>query len=164
VAGKTGQAHHGDSACGGESGVWAVVAEVAERPADGDGWGATFCRGLRGIVVRPSSGAGAPTSPAAAEKLLAQAYTQKRTLELRMAGRSPIMPRSRIARSGGSFTDSPKELLNAEALIASQLESQSASPSWCRRRRKRTCWKAGTMRRFAHCCMPRSWSRNRRPS
>lgn len=69
--------------------------------------------------------------PAAAEKLLAQAYTQKRTLELRMAGAVADYAPIRVSRgAGGSFTDSPKELLNAEALIASQLESQSASPSW----------------------------------
>lgn len=67
--------------------------------------------------------------PAAAEKLLARAYTRKRTLELRVAGAD--FAAMKITRDeAGSFTDRPKELLSAEALIDEQLESQPASAAW----------------------------------
>jgi len=101
VAGKTGQAHHGDSACGGESGVWAVVAEVAERPADGDGWGATFAVVCAGSWFALHRAQVRRHQPAAAEKLLAQAYTQKRTLELRMAGAVADYAPIRVSRGAG---------------------------------------------------------------
>ncbi len=67
--------------------------------------------------------------PAAAETLLARAYTKKRTLELRIAGAS-YAPMNVTRGEAGSFADSPKELLSAEALIASQLESQPTNPAW----------------------------------
>jgi tetratricopeptide (TPR) repeat protein len=64
-----------------------------------------------------------------AADLLAKAYTDKRTLELRIAGAqyAPV----RLSRGpGGSFTSRPTALLKAEVLIANQLESQPASPFW----------------------------------
>ena len=67
--------------------------------------------------------------PAAADKLLARAYTEKRTLELRIAGAdyAPL----RVSRGpAASFTSRPEPLLKAEALIASQLESHPSDPSW----------------------------------
>ena len=65
--------------------------------------------------------------PAAA--LLARAYTERRTLELRIAGAAyaPL----RVSRGPiVSFTDRPTTLSKAEALIASQLESHPSDPSW----------------------------------
>jgi CHAT domain-containing protein/tetratricopeptide (TPR) repeat protein len=67
--------------------------------------------------------------PAVADRLIARAYTEKRTLELRIAGASyaPL----RISRGpAASFTSSPPPLLKAEALIAGQLESHYADPAW----------------------------------
>ncbi len=67
--------------------------------------------------------------PAAAQRLLARAYTEQRTLELRIAGASyaPL----RISRGPAtSFTDQSPALLKAQALIASQVQSHPADPSW----------------------------------
>ena len=67
--------------------------------------------------------------PATAERLLARAYTQQRTLELRIAGAAyaPL----RVSRGpAASFTSRPAALLRAEALIAGQLESHPSDPSW----------------------------------
>jgi CHAT domain-containing protein/predicted anti-sigma-YlaC factor YlaD len=67
--------------------------------------------------------------PATAERLLARAYTQQRTLELRIAG-AEFAP-MRVSRGGAtSFTSSPPPLLKAQVLIASQLQSQPTSPPW----------------------------------
>lgn len=67
--------------------------------------------------------------PAAAGNLLARAYTKKRTIEPRIAG-AEFAPMKVTRGEAGSFTDRPKELLNAEALIDDQLESQPTSPAW----------------------------------
>ncbi len=67
--------------------------------------------------------------PAGADQLLARAYTEKRTLELRIAGAdyAPL----RVSRGpAASFTSRPAALLKAEALIASQLESHPSDPAW----------------------------------
>ncbi len=67
--------------------------------------------------------------PATADGLLARAYTEQRTLELRIAGASyaPL----RVSRGpAASFTSKPPSLLKAEALIASQLVSHPSDPSW----------------------------------
>jgi CHAT domain-containing protein len=67
--------------------------------------------------------------PAAAERLLASAYSERRTLELRIAGAdyAPL----RVSRGPeASFTSRPPALLKAEALIAAQLVSHPADPSW----------------------------------
>jgi CHAT domain-containing protein len=67
--------------------------------------------------------------PAAAKELLARAYTEKRSLELRLAG-AAYGPQ-RISRGPAtSFTDRPTTLSRAEALIATQLESHPSDPSW----------------------------------
>jgi CHAT domain-containing protein/cytochrome c-type biogenesis protein CcmH/NrfG len=67
--------------------------------------------------------------PARAAHLLARAYTEQRTLELRIAGAdyAPL----RISRGpAASFTSRSEALLKAEDLIASQLESHPSDPSW----------------------------------
>jgi CHAT domain-containing protein/cytochrome c-type biogenesis protein CcmH/NrfG len=67
--------------------------------------------------------------PAAAGQLLARAYTDKRTLELRIAGAAyaPL----RVSRGpAASFTSRPPELLKAEALIAGQMASHPSDPAW----------------------------------
>ena len=67
--------------------------------------------------------------PAAADRLLARAYTEKRTLELRIAGANYAPLRVSLGPAA-SFTSRPAALLKAEALIASQLESHPSDPSW----------------------------------
>jgi len=67
--------------------------------------------------------------PAAADRLLASAYTEKRTLELRIAGANYAPLRVSLGPAA-SFTSRPAALLKAEALIASQLESHPSDPSW----------------------------------
>ncbi len=67
--------------------------------------------------------------PATPEQLLVRAYTEKRTLELRIAGAdyAPL----RVSRGpAASFTSRSEALLKAEALIASQLASHPSDPSW----------------------------------
>jgi CHAT domain-containing protein len=67
--------------------------------------------------------------PARAGRLLARAYTEQRTLELRIAGAdyAPL----RISRGpAASFTSRSEALLRAEDLIAGQLESHPSDPSW----------------------------------
>ena len=79
--------------------------------------------GLRMVVASHRS------QPAAAQRLLARAYCQKRTLELRIAGaeHAPL----RVARGAeSSFTSRPPALLKAEALIAPQLQSHPSDPAW----------------------------------
>jgi len=79
--------------------------------------------GMRMVIAAHRS------QPAAAQRLLARAYSQKRTLELRIAGakHAPL----RIARGAAtSFTNRPPALLKAEALIASQLQSHPSDPAW----------------------------------
>ncbi len=67
--------------------------------------------------------------PAAAERLLARAYTEQRTLELRIAGAAYAPPH--VSRGpAASFTERPRELLEAQALIASQLQSHPSDPAW----------------------------------
>jgi CHAT domain-containing protein/tetratricopeptide (TPR) repeat protein len=67
--------------------------------------------------------------PAAADRLLARAYSEKRTLELRFtdAGYAPL----RVQRGQtASFIARPAALLKAEALIAGQLASHPNDPAW----------------------------------
>jgi len=69
------------------------------------------------------------SQPATAERLLARAYTQQRTLELRMAG-ADYAP-MRVSRgTEASFISRPSALLKAESLIASQLKFHPSDPSW----------------------------------
>ena len=67
--------------------------------------------------------------PATAERLLARAYTEKRTLELRIAG-ADYAPLRVSLGPAASFTSRPPALLKAEALIGSQLQSHPADPAW----------------------------------
>ncbi len=67
--------------------------------------------------------------PAAAERLLTRAYTEKRTLELRIAG-ADYAPLRVSLGPVASFTSRPPALLKAEALIGSQLQSHPADPAW----------------------------------
>jgi CHAT domain-containing protein/tetratricopeptide (TPR) repeat protein len=67
--------------------------------------------------------------PATAERLLALAYAQKRTLEPRIAGAAfaPL----RVSRGpAASFTSRSPALLKAEALIAAQLQTHPSDPAW----------------------------------
>ena len=66
---------------------------------------------------------------ASAGQLLARAYTEQRTLEVRIGGAAyaPL----RVQRGPvASFAERTQSLLKAEALIASQLPSHPADPSW----------------------------------
>lgn len=67
--------------------------------------------------------------PSAVGELLARAYTEKRTLELRMAGASYAPLRVSLGPAA-SFTSRPPALLRAEALIAGQLGSHPSDPAW----------------------------------
>jgi CHAT domain-containing protein len=67
--------------------------------------------------------------PVAADSLLARAYTEKRTLELRIAG-ADYAPLRISLGSDSSFTNRPPALLKAEAIIAAQLVSHPSDPSW----------------------------------
>jgi CHAT domain-containing protein len=81
------------------------------------------------VVHRVNNYNATRNQPAAAAQLLSRAYTEKRTLELRIAGAdyAPL----RVSRGpAASFTSRPEPLLKAEALIASQLESHPSDPSW----------------------------------
>lgn len=70
------------------------------------------------------------TGSEAAKRLIAQAYTRQRTLELRITGADygPI----RVERGGGdsSQLQRPRALLEAEALIANGLAEHPGSPEW----------------------------------
>jgi CHAT domain-containing protein/tetratricopeptide (TPR) repeat protein len=67
--------------------------------------------------------------PPSAEQLIAQAYTEHRTLEVRISGAqyAPI----RVERStGGSSIDKSPALLKAEALIGENLRKNPNDPEW----------------------------------
>jgi len=67
--------------------------------------------------------------PETAHKLLAQAFTEQRTLELRIAGASYAPPKVQLG-SAGSFLGRPEALLKAESLIADKIASHPSDPSW----------------------------------
>jgi len=67
--------------------------------------------------------------PAVADRLLARAYTEKRTLELRIAGASYAPLRVSLGPAA-SFTSRPPALLKAEAMIASKLASRPSDSAW----------------------------------
>jgi CHAT domain-containing protein len=68
-------------------------------------------------------------TPDAANELLAKAYAEQRTLELRIPG-APHAP-VRVQRGPeGSFSSRPEALLDAESLIARQVESHPSDPQW----------------------------------
>ncbi len=67
--------------------------------------------------------------PPSAQQLLAQAYTNRRTIEVRIPGAkyAPL----RIERtSSSSNLDKPESLLKAEALIGEHLQKSPSDPSW----------------------------------
>jgi CHAT domain-containing protein/cytochrome c-type biogenesis protein CcmH/NrfG len=69
------------------------------------------------------------TQPATADRLLARAYTEQRTLELRIAGAeyAPL----RISRGPqASFSSRSEALLKAEALISTELRSHPSDATW----------------------------------
>ncbi len=67
--------------------------------------------------------------PETAHKLLAQAFTEQRTLELRIAGASYAPPKVQLG-SAGSFLSRPETLIKAESLIADKIGSHPSDPSW----------------------------------
>ncbi len=69
------------------------------------------------------------TQPATAERFLARAYTEKRNLELRIAG-AEYAPLRVSLGPAASFTSRPPALLKAEALIAAQLQLHPSDPDW----------------------------------
>jgi CHAT domain-containing protein/cytochrome c-type biogenesis protein CcmH/NrfG len=84
---------------------------------------------LLGIIIAASWVLVRRNQPPNAERLLARAYTETRTLELRMAGANyaPL----RISRGPqASFASRSPALLKAEALIATQLQSHPSDPAW----------------------------------
>jgi tetratricopeptide (TPR) repeat protein len=71
--------------------------------------------------------------PPSAEQLLAQAYTERRTLEVRIPG-AKYAP-MRVERSAsGSNLDKPPSLLKAEALIGENLSKNPNDPVWLQAR------------------------------
>lgn len=64
-------------------------------------------------------------------RLIAQAYDENRTLELRIPGArySPLQP-SRVMRDGSSVPEQPASLLEARGMIAHQLERDPMNPKW----------------------------------
>ena len=67
--------------------------------------------------------------PASAEQLLAQAYTQRRTIDVRIPGAVYAPVRVERAGSDSSF-DKPEALLKAEALISENLRKHPSDPVW----------------------------------
>ena len=67
--------------------------------------------------------------PSAADELLARAYTEKRTLELRIPG-AAYAPLRIQKGSAASFIARPATLLKAEALIGAQLPVHPDDPAW----------------------------------
>jgi len=67
--------------------------------------------------------------PLSADRLLASAYAEQRTLELRISG-APYAPLRAQRGAEDSFVNRPKALLSAEALIAGQLASHPSDPYW----------------------------------
>jgi CHAT domain-containing protein/tetratricopeptide (TPR) repeat protein len=67
--------------------------------------------------------------PPSAEQLLAQAYTQRRTLEVRISGAEYAPRRAERGDSESSF-DRPPALIKAEDLISENLAKNSDDPRW----------------------------------
>jgi CHAT domain-containing protein/cytochrome c-type biogenesis protein CcmH/NrfG len=65
------------------------------------------------------------------DRLLARAYTEKRNMELRIAG-ADYAPLRVSLGPAASFTSRPATLLRAEALIAAQLDGHPSDPEWLR--------------------------------
>lgn len=69
------------------------------------------------------------TRPESAEQLLAQAYTDRRTLELRIAGAQYAPIRAQRNADSSNLDKSPS-LLKAEALISERLSKNPSDPRW----------------------------------
>lgn len=67
--------------------------------------------------------------PPSAEYLLAEAYTEKRTLEIRIPGAKYAPLRFQRSDTGSNF-DKPESLLKAEALISERLRQNPDDPTW----------------------------------
>jgi CHAT domain-containing protein/tetratricopeptide (TPR) repeat protein len=67
--------------------------------------------------------------PPSAENLLAKAYSERRTMEVRIPGAKYAPMRVERSDLGSSF-DKPQSLLKAEALISEGLEKQPNNPAW----------------------------------
>ena len=67
-----------------------------------------------------------------AEQLLAQAYTEHRTLEVRIPGAkfAPMRVGRGVSSGAGSSLDKPAALLQAEALIGEHLKKSPDDPAW----------------------------------
>jgi tetratricopeptide (TPR) repeat protein len=66
--------------------------------------------------------------PPSAEQLLARAYAERRTMEVRIPG-AKFAP-MRVERSGATNFDKPQSLLKAEALISEELGRYPNDPGW----------------------------------
>ena len=69
--------------------------------------------------------------PSSAERLLAHAYTEHRTLEVRISG-AKFAPLRAERGQGESNLDRPSSLLRAEALISENLDKNPNDPVWLR--------------------------------
>jgi CHAT domain-containing protein/tetratricopeptide (TPR) repeat protein len=67
--------------------------------------------------------------PASAEQLLAQAYTERRTIDVRIPGAKYAPLRVERSANGSSF-DKPETLLKAEALISERLRENPSNTNW----------------------------------
>src|SRR5438128_11134651 len=67
--------------------------------------------------------------PPSAEQLLAQAYSEHRTLEVRIPG-AKYTPMHAERGTGGSDFDKVPSLLKAEALIGENLSKNPNDPAW----------------------------------
>lgn len=68
--------------------------------------------------------------PPSADQLLAQAYTDRRTLEVRIPGARYARPAGIERGEDDSNLDKPASLLKAEALIAENLQKNPNDPAW----------------------------------
>jgi CHAT domain-containing protein/cytochrome c-type biogenesis protein CcmH/NrfG len=99
-------------------------------------WKAVFARptlayALAGIVVAAIVAWIAVRSlhPLSAEQLLAQAYTEHRTIDVRIAGAKYAPLRIERSTSGSNF-EKPESLLKAEGLISEKLRQDPRDPQW----------------------------------
>jgi CHAT domain-containing protein len=87
--------------------------------------------GLAGIAVALMAGwlGLRMLRPSSADQLLARAYTEHRTLEVRIPGAKYAPMRVERAASGSSL-DKPSSLLKAEAMIGENLRKNPNDPAW----------------------------------
>jgi CHAT domain-containing protein len=73
-------------------------------------------------------------NPPSADQLLAKAYTDRRTLEVRIPGAKYARQAGVERGAGGSNLDKPASLLRAEALISENLQKHPNDPTWIQAR------------------------------